>query len=248
MLRPTHPAGTCGRFIRIVLQPRDETGEIICRNVVLGDDQVWSTPGERYRFEVLHHVVCKRVDCAIRNVRAPIAHADGVTIWRGSRDPANANRSIRASNIFDDYILTERCPHGFSHDTRSRIRRPACSESDDHRDGSRRIDLRRGVPDTPQNGGNGDRKCDAFQVTLQPSNHSGFAPENLTTLVHFSVSSAMSLPNSEGEPTSAVPPSSANRAFILGSPNATLISWLSLSMTTAGVRLGAPIPNHALAS
>src|SRR6185503_4433074 len=44
-----------------------------------------------------------------------------------------------------------------------------------------------------------------------------FAPANLTTLPHFSVSSATSLPNSPGEPGSSVAPSSANRACALGS-------------------------------
>ena len=36
--------------------------------------------------------------------------------------------------------------------------------------------------------------------------YSGFAPDNFTTLPHFSVSSAMSLPKSAGEPGSTVPP------------------------------------------
>src|SRR6516165_255726 len=59
--------------------------------------------------------------------------------------------------------------------------------------------------------------------------HSGFAPANFTTLPHFSVSSAMSLPKSAGEPGSAVAPHSASRAFVLGSARAALISVLSLS-------------------
>src|SRR5439155_21541801 len=36
--------------------------------------------------------------------------------------------------------------------------------------------------------------------------YSVFILANFTTFAHFSVSSAMSLPNSAGEPTSAVPP------------------------------------------
>src|SRR5215470_5324982 len=40
--------------------------------------------------------------------------------------------------------------------------------------------------------------------------HSGLMPANLTTLPHFSVSSAMSLPKSAGEPESGSPPMSAN--------------------------------------
>ena len=64
------------------------------------------------------------------------------------------------------------------------------------------------------------------------------------TLAHFSVSSAMSLPKSAGEPASTVPPRSASRALILGSARAALISLLSLSTISAGVFLGAPMPNQ----
>jgi hypothetical protein len=51
---------------------------------------------------------------------------------------------------------------------------------------------------------------------------SALAPENLTTLAHFSVSSATSLPKSAGIMGSGSPPRSASRAFILGSASA---SW-----------------------
>src|SRR5262249_24711161 len=44
------------------------------------------------------------------------------------------------------------------------------------------------------------------------------------TLPHFSVSSAISLPNSPGDPGSATPPRSARRAFILGSARAAFAS------------------------
>src|SRR5262245_19755846 len=50
------------------------------------------------------------------------------------------------------------------------------------------------------------------------------------TLAHFSVSSAMSLPKSPGEPPSVVPPRSASCALILGSASAALISLLSFSI------------------
>src|SRR6266487_4092517 len=67
----------------------------------------------------------------------------------------------------------------------------------------------------------------------------GLMPAKLTTLAHFSVSSAMSLPKSAGEPTSGVPPKSASLAFILGSARPALISLLSMSMISTGVPLGA---------
>src|SRR6266511_398703 len=77
---------------------------------------------------------------------------------------------------------------------------------------------------------------------------SGLAPENLTTLPHFSVSSATSLPKSAGEPASSDAPRSASRAFALGSARIALISLLSLSMISADVLFGTPMPYQALDS
>src|SRR5262245_64095363 len=77
---------------------------------------------------------------------------------------------------------------------------------------------------------------------------SALAPENFTTLAHFSVSSARSLLNSAGEPASTAPPMSARRALILGSARPASIAWLSLSTISTGVFLGAPMPNTKLAS
>src|SRR5207302_1514941 len=57
---------------------------------------------------------------------------------------------------------------------------------------------------------------------------SGLRPANFTTLPHFSVSSAMKLPNSAGEPGNGVAPRSVSRALIFGSANAALISLFSL--------------------
>src|SRR5215831_1700366 len=66
------------------------------------------------------------------------------------------------------------------------------------------------------------------------------------TLPHFSISSAMSLPQSLGEPARGSLPMAANRALMLGSARIVLISLLSLSTTAAGVPLGAPTPSHPL--
>src|SRR5262249_2588923 len=46
--------------------------------------------------------------------------------------------------------------------------------------------------------------------------HSALSPVNFTTLPHFSVSSAMSRPNSAGEPASGSPPISANFSRLPG--------------------------------
>src|SRR5947208_2993142 len=87
-----------------------------------------------------------------------------------------------------------------------------------------------------------------WNVRLLKQPHCGLMPANLITLAHFSVSSAISFPNSAGDPGSATPPRSASRAFMLGSARAALISLLSVSMISAGVFLGAPRPITALAS
>src|SRR5262249_43483898 len=71
---------------------------------------------------------------------------------------------------------------------------------------------------------------------------------NLTTLRHFSVSSAIIFVNLAGEPGSSVPPRSTSLAFIFGSARKALISVLSTSTIDAGVALGAPIPYHCDAS
>src|SRR5262249_46447995 len=80
------------------------------------------------------------------------------------------------------------------------------------------------------------------------TDHSGLIPTNLITLPHFSVSATIRFPKSAGEPARTAPPRSANRAFILGSARAALISVLSLATISAGVFLGAPMPYHWLAS
>src|SRR5262249_41617608 len=78
--------------------------------------------------------------------------------------------------------------------------------------------------------------------------HSALMLAARSTLPHFSVSSAMNLPKSAGEPANTVPPSSARRLLSAGSERPALISLLSFPMMSAGVFLGAPTPPQALAS
>src|SRR5262245_22301884 len=78
--------------------------------------------------------------------------------------------------------------------------------------------------------------------------HSGLILAVRMTFAHFSVSSAMNLAKSAAKPPNAMPPSSASRAFVVGSASAALIPWLSLSKISAGVALGRPTPCHELAS
>ena len=59
------------------------------------------------------------------------------------------------------------------------------------------------------------------------------------TLPHFSVSSAMCLPNSAGELGNTELLNSASRAFVLGSARIAVVSLLSLSMISGDVFLAA---------
>src|SRR5262249_8786290 len=86
------------------------------------------------------------------------------------------------------------------------------------------------------------------QEAAQAPLHSGLMPADLSTLPHFSVSSARSLPNSVGVIGRGTVPRSASRAFIPGSASAALISLLSRSTMPVGVFLGAPRPTKKVAS
>ena len=87
-----------------------------------------------------------------------------------------------------------------------------------------------------------------ISATLMTTPQSGLMLATLITLPHFSVSSTMSLLNSVGVIDIGTPPRSAIRAVIFGSTRAALTSLFSLSMICVGVFLGAPRPNHPLAS
>src|SRR5215471_1653046 len=76
------------------------------------------------------------------------------------------------------------------------------------------------------------------------SHYSALRPANLTTLAHFSVSSATSLAKSADEPVNISLPSSAIRAFTVASARTALISRLSRSTISAGVPLGTPMPSQ----
>ena len=73
-------------------------------------------------------------------------------------------------------------------------------------------------------------------------------PANLITLAHFSVSSAISLPKSAGEPGSTVPPRSANRCLQFGIGEACIDLLVELIDDLGRRGFGAPMPYHALAS
>src|SRR5262249_9576589 len=74
--------------------------------------------------------------------------------------------------------------------------------------------------------------------------HSGLAPENLTTLAHFAVSFARKASKSAGEPANISLPRSTRRGFIRGSESIALISLLSFSTIGVGVLLRKPMAHH----
>src|SRR5262249_58568934 len=98
------------------------------------------------------------------------------------------------------------------------------------------------VTHDPQRSSGRIRGTGVTEYRSEFSDHSGLMPANFTTLPHFSVSAAMKLPKSEGEPAITVPPRSASRALSWGSARAALISLLSLLTISAGVPLGPPTP------
>src|SRR5262249_36966520 len=71
---------------------------------------------------------------------------------------------------------------------------------------------------------------------------SAFAPENFTTLAHFSVSEAMSFPNSAGVIGIPSPPSSASRTLSFGPAGAAFDAPLRPVTISGGRPLGATVP------
>src|ERR1700761_2743959 len=80
------------------------------------------------------------------------------------------------------------------------------------------------------------------------ADHSALILANLFTLAHFSVSSAMNLPKSAGEPENTPQPRSSRRLRIAGSASAALTSLLSLATMSDAVPLGTAMPYQPLAS
>src|SRR6202035_1409622 len=83
---------------------------------------------------------------------------------------------------------------------------------------------------------------------IKTADHSALIFANLFTFAHFSVSSAMNLPKSAGEPANTPQPRSSRRLRIPGSASAALTSLLSLATTSGGVPAGAATPYQPLAS
>src|SRR4029077_16987797 len=86
------------------------------------------------------------------------------------------------------------------------------------------------------------------KMSAATMDYSTLMPANLITFAHFSVSAAISLPNSDGPITIGSAPKAASRASRAGSAKAALVSLLSLSTIAGGVIFGAQSPHQLLVS
>jgi hypothetical protein len=73
---------------------------------------------------------------------APLADADGVAVWFGAGEPADAKIAAGARDILDHDRLAERFSHRLCDDTRNGVERPARGERRDQRDRARGEGLR----------------------------------------------------------------------------------------------------------
>ena len=77
------------------------------------------------------------------NMRAHAAGKQGVAVRRRRRDARAAERAAGAADILDHQLLAERLAHMLGDDPRDHVARAAGGERHHHRDGPRRIALRR---------------------------------------------------------------------------------------------------------
>src|SRR5215468_1463034 len=87
-----------------------------------------------------------------------------------------------------------------------------------------------------------------MEYRRRAEHYSALMLADLITLPHFSVSSAISLAKSAGEPGSTVAPRLASLAWKLASARLALTCVFNVLMTSAGVFLGAAMPHQPLAS
>src|SRR5208282_5831152 len=184
-----------------------------------------------------------------------------VAVGRRTHDCRRGDIAAGAGPILDDEWLAKSLRQRLTEQARDDVRRAPGIKADDEAHRPRRIVERR--CDVRQCGRGGDARqqkmqkfpAGKFHAELSTSmaaamrrDQSALAPENLMTLAHFSVSATMNRPNSAGVIGMGSPPRSLSRALICGSARPALIVPLSLSMMSAGVFRGAPMPSQALAS
>jgi hypothetical protein len=103
----------------------------------LGDQQHRIDRDQADRREIGAQVEIDIVDDGA-DMGVPLADVDGVTVGRGAREPADADRAAGAADILDDHRLAERRAHLVGQDARGDVGRSAWRERHDQRDRSRR--------------------------------------------------------------------------------------------------------------
>jgi hypothetical protein len=73
------------------------------------------------------------------DVRVPLADIDRVTVGRCAREPADADRTAGAADIFHNHWLAERRAHLVGHDAGRHVGRSARRERHDQRDRARGV-------------------------------------------------------------------------------------------------------------
>src|ERR1700738_5516382 len=114
MLWTGHPGRPCRRFVRIELQPCDETFQVIRQHRSLCNDHLRVVGEQRDRFEIIQHIVLECIDCSDDDVRGPNANDEGVAIGRCASNPTSADAPARSGHVLDHNSLAERSPHALS--------------------------------------------------------------------------------------------------------------------------------------
>src|SRR5262249_51877551 len=191
------------------------------------------------------------VDCIRRD-----GQEERITVRRRTQDLFGGNIASGARPVLDDEWLAKPVREPLTYQADEDVSCSAPRKPDDQTHRPRRIGLRPSdARDGRQRGRAGGQMMQKFaagkfhDVSLNDATlHSGLMLAARITLPHFSTSSAMNLPKSEGIIGIGMPPKSSSRALIVGSARAALVSLLSLSMISAGGFLGATRPCHPLAS
>src|SRR5262245_45799311 len=192
-----------------------------------------------------------------------------VAVCGRAHDRFGGDVAVRARPVLDNELLTEPLRQPLTDQTRGDVGPSGRSIADDDAHRPRRIDLRpcdtrhcrkrasacgqmQKLPTGKCHGilpNASVMRCGRIRLWIHGTcGYSGLMLAERITLAHFSISSAMNLPNSAGELANTVAPRSASRALTLGLAITTFVSVLSLSMMLAGVFLGATSPYHPLAS
>src|SRR5262249_16754722 len=114
------------RFVGVGPQPRNKTPKIIGRHPVPCEQQPRRARGQSDRFEIVEHVVGKRIGGAVNHVRRPAAVTDRETIRCGVGHPAGPYAAPRSDDVFDNDRLAERSPHAARNDSADGGHGPTC--------------------------------------------------------------------------------------------------------------------------